>query len=74
MAIDWDATTNSRPEAEEAIETQVLLGALVCLHVWAKTELTIIKMANPGSSILKVFIERALGIHQCRILPDIDRN
>ena len=65
------AAASTVPSADEATLVQKLLGALVCVQVWAKTELTIIKMAMPGSSILKIFIGRLFDFYQARELPNI---
>jgi hypothetical protein len=44
------------PSAEEATETQLLLGALVCVHVWAKAEFKPHESATSNSRILRDFI------------------
>ena len=44
------------PSAEEATETQLLLGALVCVQVWAKAEYEPHESAATNSRILRDFI------------------
>jgi ribosomal protein S19 len=64
------AAASTVPSAEEATLVQKLLGALVCVQVCAKTQLTI-KMAMPSSSILKIFIGRLFNFYQTRKLTNI---
>jgi hypothetical protein len=65
------AAASTVPSAEEATLVQKLLGALVCVQVWAKTQLTIIKMAGTGSNVLKIFIGRLFDFYQSPKLSNI---
>jgi hypothetical protein len=47
------AATNLVPSAEEAIETQFVLGALVCVQVWAKVGLGAVNMAPTAATFSK---------------------
>jgi len=50
------AATSLVPSADEATQLQELVGALVCVQVWASAKLAVIKAIEATSRILKVFI------------------
>jgi hypothetical protein len=60
--------TSLVPSAEEAMEVQALVGALVCVQVWAETKLAVSKAVEATSRILKVFIGRLMNLLHSTIL------
>jgi hypothetical protein len=60
------------PSAEDATESQLVLGALVCVQVWANEELTalnrpqkIITAGTRSSSV--VLIYSTIGLRFCQV-------
>lgn len=58
MPLSLAAAANLVPSAEEAMETQFVLGALVCVQVWANVKLAVSKAVEATGRIPKFFIGR----------------
>jgi hypothetical protein len=57
VAFGNDEAISLVPSADEATQLQRLLGALVCVHVWAKHRLTALTPVKPASkNIFAAFI------------------
>ena len=48
--------TNLVPSADEAMAVQFVIGALVCVQVWASAKLAVNKVVKATSRFLKFFI------------------